>query len=385
MYARPPSQPPTLDERAVGPLFDHVRVPTLGVVVHVLIVVVQAGDVAEPLDAPDRVGQGVVAAALRIGRQVVRMAAVITAFGPSAKDEQAAGNPQVFVQVLGDLRRLVERPPDLDRLLLRAVLAHAPGQAGPKLDVRRPEHRLGMRVASHPVAHRHGQSLLLGQAAVGSGERVPIATADGRQTDRPGGTPKDELAGDPLPIRLVLDQHALHFGEHVGIVPTDHQSRPAFEQAEHVHVAAFVVRRAEGVLEGHAAVGRNQEPLAARHHHAAGLLVGHGQGVVQHADVAQFVAFVAKDQRTAVVDKFKHHRGAVLLDHSYGVGRGGCFADLAFEPLGRSEAGGSFRGPAHIGRFVQQGPGARLGVHLDRERGAFQAERGGGKGDGVEQ
>ena len=107
----------------------------------------ERGYVVEGLDPPDRVGQGFVAAALGVRREVVGMAAVVAAFRPAAEDEEAPADVQVFVEMLRNGGRLVERPVHLDRLRFGAVFVHMPGEARPELHVGCPNQPLGARIA----------------------------------------------------------------------------------------------------------------------------------------------------------------------------------------------------------------------------------------------
>ena len=111
------------------------RIPALRVFVHILIIIVQAGDVAELLDPRDGRGQAFVAAALGVGGQIIGVPAVVAPLGPAADGEQAPVDSQVGAQMLGNLRGLVERPVDPLPLNVRAILAHPPFQAGPELHV----------------------------------------------------------------------------------------------------------------------------------------------------------------------------------------------------------------------------------------------------------
>ncbi len=177
-HVRPAAQPPpALDQGAVGLLLDHRRIPALRVAVHVLVVVVQAGHVVERLDPPHRVGQCLVSTTLRVGGQVVGMPAVVASLGPAADHEQAAADPHVAMQVLGDRRGLVERPPHADRLLGGALLVHPPRQARPELEVGSADHPFHVRVPLDLLTQRHRLAFLLGNAAVAGGQRVPVSLA----------------------------------------------------------------------------------------------------------------------------------------------------------------------------------------------------------------
>ena len=93
-------------------------------------------------------------------------------------------------------------------------------------------------------------------------------------------------------MRLAVDQLAADLGPDAGIVPRDQERAAALDPAEHVHVAAFVFRAAEHVLKGDAAIGRNEQPLAARDDHRGGLAIGHERAIPEQPDISQILPAV---------------------------------------------------------------------------------------------
>ena len=168
---------------------------------------------------------------------------------------------------------------------------------------------------------------------------------------------------------------ALQLRPNVGVVPGDRQRRSLLGKSEHVHVAAFVLRGAEGLLEGYAAIGRNEQALATRYDHHAFLLGSDGQGIVQQADVGQVLPLIANLQPTAVVDQFQRHRGTALLAEPHFASRRRTFVKTFFEGLGRSRPRRAFRRPANPGDLIDQRPPARRCFHLSLHRRALQPQR----------
>ncbi len=186
-HVRPAPHPPAaLNQRPVGPFLDQRRIPAFGVAVHVLVVVVQAGDVAQGLDPLDGGGQLVVATTLRIGGQVIGVTAVVASFGPPAHGEQTTGEAQIAVKVLGDLCSLLEAPMHGDRLLLVALLVHSPGQASPQFDVGSPDHPLRVRVAADLVPQRDSQPFFLGNSPITGRQHIPVSPAQRPESHRSG-------------------------------------------------------------------------------------------------------------------------------------------------------------------------------------------------------
>jgi len=113
------------------------------------------------------------------------MAAVVTALGPAAQDEQAPLDAQIPAQVLGDGRRFGECPTDFDRLLLGALVVHASGQASPELEIRRSHESFGVRIATDLVPQRRRQSFPFGDAAIAGRHRFQsLCPAEPNRTAR---------------------------------------------------------------------------------------------------------------------------------------------------------------------------------------------------------
>ena len=151
-------------------------IPALGVAVHVLVVVVQAGDVAEGLDPPHRRGQALVAAALGIGRQVVGMPAVVAALGPAADDEQAAAKcrgPFAGVRRRAAASSNVQWTRTDSSLVLSSFIRRA--RQVQSFTFAAPDEQLRVRIAADLLPQRHGQPLLLGHSPIAGGHRVPVA------------------------------------------------------------------------------------------------------------------------------------------------------------------------------------------------------------------
>ena len=362
-HVGPAAQPaPPLHEIALGVLLDAGGIPALGVGVHVLVVVVEGGHVAEFLDAAHGVGQGLVAAALGIGREGVGMAAVVAAFGPAADHEEAFRDAQIPAQMLGDARGLVEGPAHLRRLLGGAVLVHPPRQAGPELHVGGAGQQPGVGLAADLLREGDGQALGRRQVAVGGGDRVPVPRAERGEPDAAGGAAEEDGGGQEL---ARVGQFRAQFGEGIGVVPVQDQGRTPLHQPQHVHVAALVVGGAEGALEGHTAVGRDQQPLAAGHERIAPVGCQDAQGVAQHADVPEALARILEFEGVPGVAQREGHGRALRRGQAQTFRRRLVADEAAREGRRRARRRGALGRPADSGARVHErpAPGARLHVY----------------------
>jgi len=370
-HVGPAAQPaPAGDQGAVAVLLDESRVPALGVPVHVLHVVVQTGDVIQCLHAPDRIGQRLVAATLGVGRKVVGVPAVVAALGPAAHHEEATVELHVVVQVFGNPGRLVKRPADLDRLLSGAVLVHPARQTGPQLGVRCADHSFEVLVPLDLLAQRCREPPLAGVLPVRSRDVVPIAASQGHQPQDLGAAPHLERRRQLAALGLPFRDRTLQFGKHVGIVPRHDQRRASLDQAQHVHVAALVVRGAEGLLENPVSIGRHQQALPARDDHVAVVVARDRQGIVKYANRRVVRALVANLQRLATVHQCECDRPAAFLDQPHRIltaafGPG----EIPFEPGGSARTRHALRRPRHAGTFVRQPPLACCIVDLHAQGG----------------
>ncbi len=139
------------------------------------------------------------------------------------------------------------------------------------------------------------------------------------------------------------------------------------------------------MLERRAAVRGNQQSFAARDYDRALFGIGHGQGVLQHAEIAQSLSLVAQHDGTAVAGQFEDDPGPAGFDQPYAIRTGRFLPEIPFPSLGCAGDCRPLRRPPHVRRLVAQGPVAGLGIDLDQQCLAFQAERSRGRGSGQEE
>ncbi len=271
---------------AAGVLAQPLAVEGGGVGVHVQVIVVQSEQVAAGLDPRGGGGQGRVAAALGRRRQHVGMANVVASVDPAGQHHEGPLDLEIPPPMLGGAGRLLERKGHVG--VLFPVRAEPRAGHHPRehegLEIGRARQTLDRRILPALLGPRLPPALRPGHAAIGPGDLHVTAPAE--RIERTGPLRAVDVQRQaPHPpaghLRQVrpgrVDRQA---GIHV--VPAHQQRRALLHRPAHGH-RQVVVGKPRLAL-GQAGGGGQLDAQPVRHVHCAGLVLGHGQGVIQQAN-----------------------------------------------------------------------------------------------------
>ncbi len=226
-------------------LHDEPLIPGGRIPVHVLIVVVQAEQIAERFDPIRAVGEAIISAAFGSRGKYIRMLIVVASVNPAGKDEHRPVDPEIVPQVLGDLRRLVERVSHVDDLL-RAPVVLGPRQqpsTDEGLEIRRAEDRLDIGVGLDLVTPGPQEAPLTSDSPIRASDLYVPAFAKRLDHERLRALRQNQRCGYhsvPWDERQIRPR-ALDFEDGIWIVPVDKQRGAVLDSAEHGHRVRAVV------------------------------------------------------------------------------------------------------------------------------------------------
>ena len=268
----------------IGILGEIFLIPARGVLIHILVVIVQAGGIAGILDSPDRFTELPIAAAFGCRGQNIRMLIVVASVDPAAHAEEDVIHLEIILQMLGHFAGLFKGPVDDGMFLFLAGFIHFAIEHAPEFEIGRAPEILAQAVLLGLYRPGDVEADLLGHLGfISSGDLVVITLTAGIETESAGVFLLDNRGAQGL-LAFGID-FALQTQGGIAVIPGEESGGVILGEAPEADVAAFVGAVAKLTLENFTGIGRDKHTGTGRHQHPGSDILGsQRESAIHHLD-----------------------------------------------------------------------------------------------------